>query len=200
MDRRKASKSETRQLILSAAKKLFLEKGVEQCTMRAIAIEAGVSAASVVVHFKNKIGLLEASLYEDIEHTLSSAMASLPQNVGLPDMLMHIPRVMFFFYDTNRELYRALIRNTVFEPEENNPLLTRQLEQYLAFTSGIIQNEKNLGNTRPEVDVAVAAASLASLYIGALILFYRNPQMTPQEGLDTLAAMTRQYLNGIMIS
>ncbi len=64
MDRRKASKFETRQLILSAAKKLFLEKGVEQCTMRAIATEAGVSAASVVVHFKNKIGLLEASLYE----------------------------------------------------------------------------------------------------------------------------------------
>ena len=34
--------------------------------MRGIAREAGVSAASVIVHFKNKTALLEEALYEDI--------------------------------------------------------------------------------------------------------------------------------------
>ena len=199
MNRREASKSETRQLILNAAKKLFLEKGVEQCTMRGIAKEAGVSAASVVVHFKNKTALLEMALYEDIERTIAQAVASLPHEAGLLDRLMHIPQAMFSFYDTNRELYRALIRNTVFEPERDNPHLTRQLEQYLQFLGGLIEHEKALGNICPDVDVNIAAASLASLYIGVLISFYRNPKMTPQMALDMLAAMKWQYLTGIMV-
>jgi AcrR family transcriptional regulator len=199
MNRRQASKSETRQLILNAAKRRFLEKGVEQCTMRGIAKEAGVSAASVVVHFKNKTALLEMALYEDIERTLAQALASLPPEAGLLDRLMHIPQAMFYFYDTNRELYRALIRNTVFEPEADCPGLTRQLENHLQFLGGLIEHEKSMGIIRPDVDVNIAAASLASLYIGVLIKFYRNPKMTPQMALDMLAAMKRQYLTGIMV-
>lgn len=198
MSRRQASKSETRRLILNAARKLFLEKGVDQCTMRAIAKEAGVSAASVVVHFKNKTALLEMALYEDIERTLAQAMASLPLKADLLDRLMHIAKAMYTFYDANRNLYRVLIRNTVFEPEEDNPHLTRQLEDYLQFLGGMIEQEKALGYVRADVDVHMAAVSLASLYMGVLINFYRNPEMTPQMALDTLAAMKQQYLTGIM--
>ncbi len=199
MNRREASKSETRQLILNAARKLFLEKGVDQCTMRAIAKEAGVSAASVVVHFKNKTALLEVALYEDIEHTLAKAIDSFPSEADLLDRLMHIPHAMFYFYNTNRELYRALIRNTLFEPEEENPHLTRQLEGYLQFLGGQIEHEKALGNVRSDVDVHIATASLASLYIGILINFFRDSEMAPDMALDMLASMNQQYLTGIMI-
>ncbi|NVM21228.1 MAG: TetR/AcrR family transcriptional regulator [Desulfobacterales bacterium] len=199
MNRREASKFETRQLILNAAKKLFQEKGVEQCTMRGIAKEAGVSAASVVLHFKNKTALLEMALYEDIERTLAQAVASLPPEAGLLDRLMHIPQAMFSFYDTNRELYRALVRKTVFEPEEDYPRLTRQLENHLQFLGGLIEHEKALGNIRPDVDVNIAAASLASLYIGVLIIFFRNPKITPQMALDMLTAMKWQCLTGIKV-
>lgn len=199
MNRREASKFETRQLILSAAKKLFLEKGVKQCTLRGIAKEAGVSAASVVVHFKNKTTLLEMALYEDIDHTLAQALTALPPEADLLDRLMHLSRAMFFFYNTNRELYRSLIRETVFEPEADYPHLARQLEQYLEFLGRLVENEKARGNVRPNVDVHIAAASLASLYFGVLIRFYRNPKMTPQMALDMLVAMKKQYLTGIMI-
>jgi AcrR family transcriptional regulator len=168
--------------------------------MRSIAKEAGVSAASVVVHFKTKTALLEAALYEDIDRTLANAAASLPTEAGLLDRLMHIPKAMFSFYDTNRGLYRSLVRNTVFEPEEDNPHLTGQLEQYLRFLSGMVEHEKALGNVRPDVDVHIAAASVASLYIGVLISFFRNPKMTTEAALDMLAAMKLQYLKGIMVA
>jgi AcrR family transcriptional regulator len=198
MNRREASKLETRQLILSAAKKLFLEKGVGQCTMRGIAKEAGVSAASVVVHFKNKTALLELALYEDIDRTVARAIASLPSEADLLDRLMHISKAMYSFYNTNRELYRALIRNTVFEPVGNNPHLARQLEQYLQFLALMIEDEKAQGKVRTDVNADVAAASFASLHIGVLIRFYQNPEMTPQLASDMLAEMTQQYLTGIM--
>ena len=62
MNRREASKKETRQLILRAARRLFAQKGMEECTIRDIARKAGVSPASVVVHFKSKTALLEEAL------------------------------------------------------------------------------------------------------------------------------------------
>jgi AcrR family transcriptional regulator len=197
MNRREASKSETRRLILAAAKRLFKEKGVEQCTMRGIARAAGVSPASVVVHFKNKTALLETALYEEIERTVARAVASLPARADLLDRLLHVPQAMFAFYAGNRELYRTLIRNTVFEPEADSPHLTRQLAQYLRFIALLIEDEKELGKVDRNVDIETAAASLASLYIGVLIMFFRNPEMTPQAALNMLAAATGQFLTGI---
>jgi AcrR family transcriptional regulator len=197
MNRREASKSETRRLILAAAKRLFKEKGVEQCTMRGIAKAAGVSPASVVVHFKNKTALLETALYEEIERTVARAVASLPARADLLDLLLHVPQAMFTFYAGNRELYRTLIRNTVFEPEADSPHLTRQMAQYLRFIALLIEDEKKLGKVDRNVDIETAAASLASLYIGVLIMFSRNPEMTPQAALNMLAAATGQFLTGI---
>ena len=197
MNRREASKTETKQLILSAAQKLFIEMGVEKCTMRAIAKEAGVSPASVVVHFKNKTALLEAALYGDIENTLSKAYLSMPERGDLLKRLMHLPAAMYAFYDSNRNLYRSLIRNTVFEPEEENPLLTQQMNDYMFFLGELIEHEKIRGKIRPDIDAHITASSLASLYFGVLILFFRNQELTPETAINMLTSMTSQYLKGI---
>ena len=109
MNRRQATKLETRKLILTAARKLFKSRGVAQCTMREIAKEAGVSPASVVVHFKNKIALMETALFEDIDRTIGKAVESLPPGADLADSLLHIWTAMFTFYDANRDLYRVLL-------------------------------------------------------------------------------------------
>lgn len=199
MSRKEASKKETRRLILDAARKLFLEQGVDKCTMRAIATAAGVSPASIIVHFKNKTALLEAALYEDIEKTLVGALGSLPAHATLLDRLLHIPQVMYEFYDADRNLYRALLRNTTFETEADNPMLTEQMNNYLIFLGELIEQEKVLGKIRPDTDPQLAAASLGSLYMGVLILFFRSPEMTPDTAVSMLTAMTRQYLEGILL-
>lgn len=199
MNRREASKIETRQLIIKATRKLLLDQEVEQCTMRSIAREAGVSAASVVVHFKNKHALLEAALTEDIDRTISRAIGSLPSKGDLLDKLVHIWRAMYTFYDTNRDLYRSLVRSTIFEPELNTPYISKQLEQFFIFLGQMIEEEKAFGRMRPSVDSVIMAQSLACLYIGVLIMFYRNPDMTPAEAVATVAAMTRQILSGVTV-
>lgn len=198
MNRREASKSETRRLILSAARKLFLKKGVEQCTMRAIAKEAGVSAASVVVHFKNKTALLEVALYEDIGRTIAQATASPPRKKDLLSRIMQVSKALFAFYDSHRNLYRTLVRSTVFEPAAENPHLTKQLEQHLQFFAELIEHEKTQGNVFPDVDAKIASMSLSSLYFGVLTLFFRSPEMTAPMAVELLTAMTQQYLTGIM--
>ncbi|MDO8946543.1 MAG: TetR/AcrR family transcriptional regulator [Desulfocapsaceae bacterium] len=198
MSRRETTKQETRQLILDAARKLFQEKGPERCTMRDIAREAGVSPASVVVHFKSKTALLEVALYEAIERNIGRAVATMPGEAALLARLMHIAQAMYSFYDSNRELYRVLIRDTAFESEGENPYLTRQLEHYLIFFGGMIEEEKKRGAVRPEVDAHIAAASFFSLYFSVLMEFLRNPNMTVDMALERLALCANQHLTGIM--
>jgi AcrR family transcriptional regulator len=198
MTRRDDIKAETRHLIQRAARKLFRKKGVEECTMRAVAKEAGVSAGTVILHFKNKTALLEVCISEDIHLALTEALATMPKKAALLKRLMHIPNAMYSFYDTDRELYRALVRSTVFEQEDKNPWITKQLNDYLLLITQILEEYKKTGTVRPDVDSAIAASSMASLYMGVLIHFFRNPEMTPEMANEMLRLMKQQYLKGLL--
>jgi len=166
--------------------------------MRAVAKEAGVSAATVVLHFKSKVALLEASISEDIQLTLMEALETLPKGASLLKRLMHIPIAMFSLYDTDRPLYRAMVRSTVFEQEKDNPVITSQLNDYLLFLAQTIEEEKTSGVVRRDVDSTIAAFAIGSLYMGVLIRFFRTPDMTPKAAIDMLDALSQQYLSGIL--
>ncbi len=197
MNRREASKRETRQMILLAARRLFAQNGPEECTIRDIAREAGVSPASVVVHFKSKTALLEAALERDINKTLSELLAARPAGQGLLEGLLHFAGGFFQLYDQNRNLYRALIRHSILEPVSETPAIGNLTDRYIQFLAGLVEEEKTRGFIRPEVDTIVAAGALFSLYLGALIVLFRQPETTVEMAVDILAAMTAQYLKGI---
>lgn len=57
-ERKAKEKEALRELILKGAKKLFLEKGVEQTTIRNIADEIDYSVGTVYVYFKDKSAIL----------------------------------------------------------------------------------------------------------------------------------------------
>ncbi len=199
MNRREASKKETRRLILKTARKQFAQKGMEECTIRDIAKKAGVSPASVVVHFKSKTSLLEQVFSTDVGTALSELIASMPKSAGLADQLMHFSKGMLHFYDKNRNLYRALLRYTMFEPTTETPNMSRQSEEYVQFLSRLIEEQKTRGLVRPEVDSTVAAGSVFSLYLGALTVLFRMPEMAAEPIANILASMTDQYLKGICV-
>ncbi len=59
-ERKAKEKEELRSLILRAAKKLFVEQGIEQTTIRNIANEIEYSVGTVYVYFKDKNDILNA--------------------------------------------------------------------------------------------------------------------------------------------
>lgn len=199
MSRRDDSKAETRELILVAARSLFWEKGADRCTIRDIAREAGVSPASIIVHFKHKTALLEVALYEDIEQTLAKAMATLPSDGGLHAVFMHIVSSMLGLYDKNRELYRILIRDTFFESDHDNPTMAKLLEDNLQFIFSLIEQEKVKGTVRNDADSYLAASSCFYLYIGVLRDFLRDPELSVARALDLLSVIIAQHLAGIVM-
>ena len=199
MTRRDDSKEETRKLILKAAHSLFWKKGPDECTMRGIAKKAGVSPASIIVHFKNKTALLEATLYEQIEETVTKALTTLPSNRGIHAALMHIASVMLSFYDKNRELYRVLVRDTLFEPDQESPSIATLDEGNLEYIASLIEQEKEKGRVRTEIDSYLAASSIFYLYIGVLRDFLRNPELSVYRAVKRLSAILEQHLAGILM-
>lgn len=198
MTRRENSKAETRELILNAARQLFWERGAENCTIRSIAKEAGVAPASVIVHFKNKTALLEATLSEEIETVLQGATETLPVHDGLQAILVHLTSGMFLLYDKNRELYRILVRDTLFEPIHNSPKIAQLDEKYFSLLADLIESEKKLGKIKPEIDTNIVTTTLFSLYLGVLRDFLRNKELSAETAIKTLSTMLEHHLSGIL--
>jgi len=199
MRRTDTIKAETRALILNAASSLFRERGVEKSTIRDVAARAGVSPASVIVHFRNKTALLEAALSEDIAGSLAGALATLPGDRELQTVLLHMAAEMLLLYDRDRQLYRVLIRDTFFEPVQDSPIIARLDEEYFAFLVNLLEQEKQKGRVRAEIDTRLAASSLFFLYIGVLREFLRTPELSAEKALELLAVILEQYLTGIFL-
>jgi AcrR family transcriptional regulator len=197
--RRDDSKEQTRKLILNAAYGLFWKKGPDKCTMRDIAKEAGVSPASIIVHFNNKTALLEAALYAKISMTLEKALATAPSDKGFHAVLVHIASAMFSLYNKNRELYRVLIRDTLFESDQKSPSIAKLDQGNLDYIASFIEQEKKKGKVRAEIDAYLAASSIFYLYIGVLRDFLRNPKLRITGAVKRLSEMLEQYLAGISV-
>ncbi len=127
-----------------------------------------------------------------------SVKRSMPNDVDLLGRLMHLAKGFFRLYDKNRNLYRALLRRTIFEPTNETPIMSKRSEEYIQFLSRLLSEEKARGSIRAEVDTTVAAASIFSLYFGALVALFRMPGMTVETVADRLALMTDQCLKGII--
>lgn len=186
MTRRDESKAETRELILQAAHIQFWEKGAEKCTIRGIAEEAGVSAATVIVHFKNKTALLEAVLSKDIEATLAAAAKTLAPDANLQKTLVHLATAMLCFYDKNRELYRILIRDTLFEPSHDSPSISKLDSESFPVFAAVLDQEKAAGKIREDVDSLLASRAFFALYIGQVREFLRCPEMSVTDAVNQI--------------
>ena len=200
MNRKQAFKKETRRLILQAARKLFLEEDFSRCTMRRVAAEAGVSAASVVVHFKNKTALMEAALAEDIGRTWEGALKTMPAKGLIATRIKHIWLTMFIFYDGNRNLYRELLSSTVLKVEEDTPALRKDIDNFLNLLITMIEDEKTAGRMDQTVDSRILSMSLFSQYFGVEIMFFRDPAITPETATEMAEIMNRQTLTGLEIN
>jgi hypothetical protein len=121
----------------------------------------------------------------------------MPKGGELLCRLMHLASGFLTLFDTDRNLYRGLIRTTIFQPAGDTPHTTDLSELYLQFLNGMIGGEKARGAIRPEVDARVAALAVFSLYIGVVIMLFRRPEMSVATVAELLAAMTGQYLQGL---
>ena len=86
-------KQETRRLLLDAATKLLIDKGMGAVTTTSICKAAGLSQGALFKHFETKHAMLcavAAHLYDYIVAEFEASMDALPSRPGLDDTIEHL--------------------------------------------------------------------------------------------------------------
>jgi AcrR family transcriptional regulator len=125
MEQRKAVSDQTRDRILSAARKLLLSSDLSKFTMDAVARTADVSRLTIYYQFDSKSKLLEA-LYDYIARRghMEELAQVFRQNDGV-SMLHEFIDVFAHFWDSDRDVIRRLNALGAIDSEIGKGLLAR---------------------------------------------------------------------------
>ena len=106
-----AKSQTTSNKILDAALELFQKKGFEQTTMRDVAAAAGMATGAAYHHFASKDAMVMA-FYErswaEMQPLLEAAVADAR---GLEQQLAALIRTKLEYFEPNRDVLKALLRN-----------------------------------------------------------------------------------------
>jgi len=99
---------ETKERILTVARKLFRQEGYEQTSTERIAADANVAKGSVFAHFGDKTNLLAAVGSEEIKQLLKLSQAKVPQGarLALTDSILQFYRPWLRFFLQNPDFTR----------------------------------------------------------------------------------------------
>lgn len=176
--------SETKAVILSAARKRFAADGYERATIRAIAADAEIDPAMVMRHFGNKEGLFGAAAEFDLELPDLADVAS--ERVGQTLAAHFVER-----WERDGALL-ILLRAGV----TNDAVAQRMRSIFAAQLAPVIARVA----TDP-ADAPVRASLAASQVLGMalcryVLAFPPLQQMTRQEVVDWIGPTLQRYLVG----
>jgi AcrR family transcriptional regulator len=183
-------KAATQQRILSAAAKLFIERGFERTTISAVAEAAQVSRTTVFWHFSDKAGLFREAfsfLVKPFRESLERDLENLPPEKRLIEQIGR--------YQDMVAQHEATIRGALSWMIE-----TPELRDWVA--GSLLDLHQRVGGALSETlaeilppgeDPGGAAAAVMSMLDGAVFLSLFDPSPTAnqkrQQGIATITAM-----------
>jgi AcrR family transcriptional regulator len=158
-----------RELIRSAAKKLFAESGLDGTSVREIAQLAGYTTGAIYFHYANKEELYADILRDSLERLFVEVTGSLPANGEPVAKLTAAFRALVHFYDENpRDLDLSLYLMNGARPRGLTPALNKELNSKLRLVLDIYRTEllrAGVDDARLNVEVGV----LFDEMIGSLV-------------------------------
>jgi AcrR family transcriptional regulator len=187
---RRPGTSSTQEHIREAAHRLFLERGYQGATMRAIANEAGVDASLIVHFFGSKLNLFA----EAVEWPFDP-------DEQAPKLFAHGRR------NVGRNLVALVIR-IWDEQGTRSPVLTLlgaavNDSEAAAMLSDFVRHPlfapllERLGSDRPELRASLVASQLVGLGLARYVLkFEPLASARPAQVIDWVAPNIQRYLTG----
>jgi AcrR family transcriptional regulator len=131
-----------RDLIRSAAKKLFAESGLDGTSVREIARLAGYTTGALYFHYANKEELYADILRDSLDRLFIEVRGSLPANDEPVARLTAAFRALVRFYDENpRDLDLSLYLLNGTRPRGLTPTLNKELNNKLRLVLDIYRTE-----------------------------------------------------------
>lgn len=186
---RQQSKDETRERLLEAARKLFLQKGLAGATIEEITSEAGYTRGAFYSNFEGKESvLLELLLRNTRQMTIGAAQIA---SSGTTSMEMRTALLKYYrtlFYQNDAFILWAEARILAFRDEQFRAAFNELIKDALSHIVDILNKFAEATGLKLEVPPSYIAFGLAALFEGIQANKISNPQHISDEMVETVMA------------
>lgn len=188
--------------ILSAASKLFIERGFDSAPIDAIAAEAGLTKGAVYFYFKGKANLLAALLERAEADTVGAIEAALEESRdsgSTTDELVAFLRAQSMVGQEYPDSMLLLMLTSVEFHGRGGPLEAR-LDRIFARMTSLLEDVISRGQVDGTITRNTASKDIATVVMavnqGAFLEWHRNRESL--RGPDLARALRRMVLHGIL--
>lgn len=188
-------KEDRREQILSAAAKLFSEKGFERSTFTDLAGRIGFTKAALYYYYRSKEQLLFELMQEALDRVASDLKEIVESNASGLDKLKDflISHVRYF---TNHPGENAVLANEIGSlNDEHRQIVTKSEREYVKLVSRIVSE---ILQQRPSQNMNVIPAVFALLGSLNWLFTWYDPEgrITPEELAEDFLKLYRDGLGG----
>jgi AcrR family transcriptional regulator len=162
---------ETRSLILETALELFVERGYEETTMRAIAAEAGVALGNAYYYFRSKEHLIQAFYDRLHEQHRETCLPILQREQTLKGRLLAVMRQILVNMEPYHQFAGVLFRTAADPQSPLNPFSAESeavRKESIAWYAEVLKGTK----TKIPADLIEELPTLLWLYHMGIVLFW----------------------------
>jgi AcrR family transcriptional regulator len=193
---------QTRQEILDAAKRLFLNQGFTATPMRQIAREVGITPAAIYNHYPGKDQLFTAVLHDSAPYDQVSALWNNMEADSAEDLVRQMLRASLAYATDHQDyLQLALIDAQERDGVALAALLPEVLPRTQMWYQRLVALDAERGQARLRgVPFLVFVRTLLSLVVGfALTQRVATPDRVPQMAdIDWAEALADLFLHGVL--
>ena len=151
--------------ILMAAKRLFAQQGYENTSTVAIAREAGTSESQLMKHYGSKQGLLVA-IFDRGWTGMSDRIKMIP-NGSAADRLLSVLEAITVELENDPDLKTlTMLESRRVRKDSSEVVLTRGSQQYRELLDRILQDMRNEGQLRTDVNLDAVRAAIIGMSEG----------------------------------
>ena len=171
--------------IMEAVTHLITSKGLDHVTIKDIAREVGLTEGAVYRHFVSKQQILSYLIYQVGEFLLDTVRDTESEEGLALEKLEVIFRVQLKDIESNWGLALIVVVGALaFEDADLRPEVASVLTAYLDSIKGILEQARQEGSLRPELDIDAAAYAFFSTVqsVASLWVLSEYPGRLSQQG------------------
>jgi AcrR family transcriptional regulator len=198
LDGKPTQKAEaTRKRILDTALRLFLERGYEGTTMRAVASEAGVALGNAYYYFRSKEHLIQGFYARTHEEHMAALM---PRLASERDLGKRIELLLVTKIETSEPYHRfsGLLFKTAADPKSPLNPFSAESSPLRAEATALFDTILEGSSTKVPADLRTKLPELLWLFEMSVILFWIHDESQGRERTRRLIARTVEIVTKLI--
>ncbi len=196
-----ALSAEQQRMVLDGAVQLFAKTDLDSITLDRLSRSCGISAFDIVRHYQSRENILSAVLERELELMAGAAHAPQLRMPGetLRDELEVLARVILQEYRRRIPFLGRLLAQSLRDPQVGAQFYRCFIVQGRRLFSEFLDERRELGELRQDLDVEAAAAVFLAALTGPLLLIelFGGREVENLDDDRLLASICDVFLRGV---